>query len=110
MSLSLTVPASPSAYYNITIEQKPYKFIFRWQTRGRCWYLSIEDRDGFVITRNVKLTPEMQLFRQNLDKAPEGILRVVKTIDDRVQTPGRSNIGPNKDFQLIYASWEELGL
>lgn len=109
MALSLNVPVSPSAFYNMSIENNSYKFSFRWQTRGKCWYFSMEDSKGNVISRNVKLTPNMSLMRQNLDKAPKGSLQIIKRTNDFKQIPGRSNVGPGKDFELMYYSVEEGG-
>lgn len=109
MALSLNVPAAPSTFYTLSIEQRSYKFTFRWQTRGRCWYMSMEDKDGVSICRNVKLVPNMELIRQNKDKAPQGSLVVVKRTNDATQIPGRVDIGPNKDFELMYYSVAEGG-
>lgn len=109
MALSLNVPVAPSAFYSVAIEQNSYQFTFRWQTRGRCWYLSITNSDGGYLCKGTKLVPNMNLLRRNKDNSPLGSLYVVKRTQDTTQIPGRSNIGPNKDFELMYYGVEEGG-
>ena len=108
MAVSLNVPVEPSAFYSVSIEQKPYQFTFRWQRRTQAWYLTVETSSGVFLSKSVKLVPNSPLFRQNLHLGPSGQLFVHKAINDSTQIPGRNNIGPSKDFNLIYFTAEEL--
>lgn len=114
MALSFNVPTSPSAFYTVAIEQKVYRFTFRWQTRttgtnaAGCWYFSVETSEGVSLCKSVKLVPNVKLLRNNLNHAPSGNIFVLKKTLDNNQIPGRSNVGPDKDFELVYFSEEEL--
>ena len=110
MTISLNVPAAPASFYKITLEGNTYFFRFRWSTRSSCWYIDIEDVEGNVFTKNSKLVPGMPIIRQNIDKGPDGNIYVYKNVSVTTEIPSRYNIGPNKDFSLVYFTNEELQL
>ena len=108
MTISLNVPASPASFYKITLENNTYFFRFRWSTRSSCWYMDIEDVDGIVYSKNAKLVPGMPIIRQNREFGPDGNIYVYLNTLITTALPSRYNIGPNKDFSLIYFTNKEL--
>lgn len=108
MALSLNVPSVPAATYTVSLERQSLLFDFRWDTRNQAWYLTITNTDGDFLAVGSKLTPDTPLIRKNLDKAPSGNLFVVATTDETSGIPTRDNIGPTKDYRLIYFTEEEL--
>lgn len=108
MALSFNIPTSPAATYTTTIERKAYIFSFKWQTRNKSWYLDITTREGDILAKAVKLVPNVPLIRKNLNKGPDGNIYIVANTDVTTDIPARSNIGPNKDFELLYISNAEL--
>lgn len=108
MAISFNIPTAPAAFYSTTIERDTYLFRFKWQERNQSWYLDVETQNGTVLAKGSKLVPNMPLLRKNLDEGPEGNLYVVSNTDITTDIPSRRNIGPTKDFELIYVSDEEL--
>lgn len=108
MPVSFNVPSAPASFYNTVIEREIYLFRFKWNVRAQSWYIDIETNTGDILAKAAKLVPNNPLIRSNFDKGPSGNLYIIATTDDATAIPGRNNIGPRKDFELVYLTEEEL--
>lgn len=107
MATSLNVPSTPHTSYTVSLDGVSYQFIFRWSARAEVWYLDIITSDGVVVIRGATLVPNTKLNRRSSKDNPSGILTVVSNVTSK-KVPNRFNIGPNKDFELIYIPKNEV--
>ena len=109
MAISFNIPSAPAAFYNTTIDRENYFFRFKWQDRSQAWYLDVENKDGIILAKSAKLVPNVPILTKNLESGPDGNIYVIKTTEVTTSIPTRFGIGPEKDFELLYLTNEELG-
>lgn len=70
--------------------------------------MDMKTSDGTILAENAKLVPFVKLLRSNLHLLPTGNFYVIPDVAVQFDIPGRNNIGPNKDFKLLYLTNEEI--
>lgn len=108
MAISYNIPSAPAGSYRISVNSQTYFVEFRWSVRSSCWYFDMSTTDGINLAKNAKLVPRVRLLRSNLHLFPTGNFYVISDYAVKDQIPGRFNIGPNKEFNLVYLTNEEI--
>jgi hypothetical protein len=107
MALSINIPDSPFASFEVPLGGQTYNFDITYNTRDSRYRLDIY-QNSEVIILGLKLVENADLLgKYNLPAFNHGGLFVVSNYktDEPV---GRDNIGTGKAYELIYVSNEEL--
>jgi hypothetical protein len=76
----ITIPFAdfPSFTEEITIDNIPLRFVFRWNSIGNFWVMSIADRDQNPIVSGIKLVVQYEILSRYISILPvSGELYVV---------------------------------
>jgi len=109
MAIKLNFYASPSTTSNTVLGDVVVNIEFEWQELNQAWYIYVYTIDNVVLTKRSKLIPYLPLLRLNTREGPDGNIFLIPKSKANAEMPGRDNIGPNKDFVLVYYTNTELG-
>jgi hypothetical protein len=76
----LTIPlrAVPEYVQEVTLEDTPYRFSFKWNTRGEYYSLDIATAEGVLLIAGLKLALNAALIRKHPGRGlPPGELLVI---------------------------------
>ncbi len=76
----LTIPlrALPSYVQEVTLEDVPYRMVFKWNTRGEYYTVDIQTAEGVLIVAGLKLALNAALLRKHPGRGlPPGELLVI---------------------------------
>lgn len=115
MALQLPVPEVSYSEINITLSGVNYYFIFRFNTRFKkyendsgTWVFDIYNNNKVPIIKGIAVVGQgLLLSPLNLDEFAHGDIFVFRANNTEL-APTRSNVGIDKDYQLIYLTNEEL--
>lgn len=106
MAQSLFVSSESFSETRITLDNKIFYLVLRWNTREGAWYLDLLDVNKTILTEGNKVvfgsSPTFKLSRTVLN----GNLYVYNT-DDSKASLGRDNFGQGKKYELIYLTTQE---
>lgn len=95
----------PSFTQEILLDNIPYKFNFKWNTRGEYWQMPIYDREeNLLISVKIVLTFELLSLYRHFG-GPQGELYALPMVNnvDRIE---RDSIGDT--VELVYITVDEL--
>lgn len=97
----------PAFTEEITLDGRPYKLTFIWNTRGEFWSLSFYTRQDVHIAA-IKLVLNYELIDRYPDyNLPPGRLYVIDTTRD-FSPIGRYDFTNDRDLNLVYVSEAEV--
>jgi len=74
------IPSVPFYTFTTTIEDEPYSFKVRWNSRDEAWYFDVSTDDGEVLRQGVKVVLGTYLGRACTEKFFElGVLWAIDT-------------------------------
>jgi hypothetical protein len=107
MPQSIPVPEQSTAKYRVVLNGLSYIFVFRFNTRDKRWYFDLYSDEEILLKGGTKVMENQSLLlRYNI----EGFFGdIICEKSNKVEdTVGRSNLGIDKDYELIYYTQEEL--
>jgi hypothetical protein len=109
MILKIPVPKVSFATNVVPLGGQSYNFTFRFNERSNRWKLDISTAEGEVVRNGLTLIegtfPLSHMYTPNF---LHGVIGVIQT-QDGTDPAGRDNLGIGKQYELIYASVDELG-
>ena len=107
MSLSISVPTSPSERSIITLSGSEYEFFFNFNTRDSRWRLSIKQGNTSIVS-GIKIVESQDLLgRYLLEGFSHGNLYCIRFKEDG-EPVGRDNFGIDKAYELVYLTNQEI--
>lgn len=108
MPLALQIPTTKAwNKTSITLGGVDYEFTLRFNGRDSRWRMDIE-KDGLMLVAGLKLVENNFLLTPyRLDEFNHGDIICARLKKDLTPV-GRNNLGPNKSYQLIYYTYNEL--
>ena len=108
MSVRLPVPTTAHSTIDLTLSASNYLFTYRYNSRSSRWKLDLSLADGTTVKNGLTLVEEFSPTAYlNLEDFTEGMLYVM-TNNSTDTKCSRSNLGVNKDYQLVYVAYSEL--
>lgn len=95
--MSFIVPPPPFGLYRysyrITVDNVPFRFLFRYNPRDVSWYLDLGDASGVALVRGIRLVIGTDLLRAHKTRRiPQGSLDVVDKSGDSIES-GKDDLG-----------------
>lgn len=108
MPSRVPIPKESHNTTEISLSGNSYLFTYRFNSRTSRWKLDISLSDGTTVVNGLSLIENFSpTAHLTLDDFNKGMLFVFPSnLTDEVA--GRSNIGVNKDYELVYSSFSEL--
>ena len=107
MILRLNLPSKAWGSQFVNIAGKRYKFIYRYNSRDEYWRVSVKYENESLIENYKLVEGEIIKFTTKLSSFNHGILVLVNA-KNTTDSPGRYNIGIDKDYEFIYLSLDEI--
>jgi hypothetical protein len=103
--LSIPLRAVPEYVQDITLEETPYRFTVKWNTRGEYYTLDIATSEGVLLIAGLKLALNAALLRKHPGRGlPPGELIV---IDPSGAYDPISFDDPEERISLVYVTEAE---
>lgn len=105
---NIPVPDLSYSEATITLNGLIYSFQYRFNSRSDRWKLDILDSEGVYLIKGLTLIEGFSpTSYHNITGFSEGLLIPVE-VNVSDAPVGRDNLGIGKDYNLIYATFEEL--
>lgn len=107
--LKIPVPESSYSEVEVTLNGETYTFVYRFNERSNRWKVDIFNLDGDAIVKGLTVvenfSPTAHLTLPELEQG----LFYIGTAENTKAPVGLNNFGINKTYEMVYASYEELG-
>jgi len=108
MPTRIPVPNTSFATQIVSLGGESYEFTFRYNERSERWKLDISTTDGVVVRNGITLVEGIffteHLILPEFDHGMLGVLQL-KAADRKAS---RHNLGIDRQYELIYISYDEL--
>lgn len=106
----IRVPNNKDATQRLSLEGNTYFFRTYFNSRKQGWTFDLTDSEGNEIVMGVAIAPNQNLtYRYEIGNPLEGDF-VCLRLSNTEQPIGRSNLGFNKDYTILFMTPEELDL
>ncbi len=87
--------------FKLDLDNRPFTFDIKFNTRMSVWFLSILDDAGVVLLGDIPLFPKLPLIDkyQHDARLPQGVLFLINLVSED-ENPTRDNLGT--DVVLLY--------
>jgi hypothetical protein len=108
MSFSIRVPDSAFHTQSINIGGRAFNITFKFNESDKSWYMRLSSLSEEDLTSDIKVMPNQNLTGRFPTESPltEGNIWCLRFKND-YSPIGRYNLGVDKNYELVYLTFEE---
>lgn len=104
--INFFVSQFPRFSQQVTLDNKPYRLVFRWNDRGKFWAMDINDINDNSLVSNIKLVLNYELTKRFSDRGlPQGLMFCIDT-SEKKESIGRYDL--DSTVNLVYIPGAEV--
>jgi len=110
MAVQIYFPDYAAFSEEVALDGNVFVLGLRWNTREKCWSMSISNREGNLIVSGIKLVVNFNVVAQYQSRSiPQGLMAIVdtamETMTDRI---ARRDMYENRKLAFIFTPQSEL--